>query len=143
MLKQLLDVAALARAIVGRVAHEDGDAVVEQPALQRLDDRKGEPAEAVVGENADRHRARAMQALREAVGAVADVLRDLQDLGARFRAQAAIGVQRLGGRADGDACEASDVANGLRAVGRALFAGCDRVADEVAHLTAPDSRPET
>ena len=111
--------------IVGGVAHEDGDAVVEQPPLQRFDDRKGETAETVVRQNADRHRARAMQALREIVRAVVDFLRDLQNLRARFRAQATIGVERLGGRADGDAGEPGDVADGAAPVRRTLLAGVD------------------
>ena len=66
---------ALAHGIVGRVAHEDGDAVVGQAPLKRLDDRKREAAEAVVGENANRHRARPMQALRQIVRTIADRFR--------------------------------------------------------------------
>ncbi len=77
--KQLIDVPALPHRVVGRIAHEDRDAVVGESPLQSRDDRKGEAAEAVVGENADRHRARAVQALREAVRPVADVLGDREE----------------------------------------------------------------
>ena len=68
--QELSNVVPLARGIVGRVAHEDGDAIIEQASLQRLDDRKREPAEAVIGENANRHRARPMQALRQILRAI-------------------------------------------------------------------------
>ena len=74
--EQLIDMPALAHGIVGGVAHEDGDAVIGQAPLERLDDRKREAAEAVVGENADRHRARPMQALRQIVRPVVDRLGD-------------------------------------------------------------------
>ena len=47
--------ALLSHGIVGGVAHEDGDAVIGQAPLERLDDRKREAAKAVVGENANRH----------------------------------------------------------------------------------------
>ena len=45
--EQLIDVPPLARRIVGGVAHEDRDALIEQPPLDRRDDRKAEPAETV------------------------------------------------------------------------------------------------
>ena len=83
--EQLLDVAALALGIVGGVAHEDRDAVIGQAPLHRLDDRKAEAAETVVREHADRHRARAVQALREIVGSVADLLGDSAGPSRAFR----------------------------------------------------------
>jgi hypothetical protein len=72
--EQLFDVPALAQRIVGRVAHEDGDAAIEQAPLERLDDRKGETAETVGRQDADRHRARAMQALGEIVRPIVERL---------------------------------------------------------------------
>ena len=46
--QELSDVALLAHGIVGGVAHENGDAVIEQTPFERLDDRKREASEAVV-----------------------------------------------------------------------------------------------
>ena len=71
--EELVEVLALARGVVGGVAHEDGDAGVGEALLQRLDDRDGEAAEAVVGDDADGARARAAQAVGEVVRAVADL----------------------------------------------------------------------
>ena len=110
--EQLFDVPALAQRIVGRVAHEDGDAAIEQAPLERLDDRKGETAETVGRKDADRHRARAMQALGEIVRAIVERLGGVEHLGSRFGAEAAAGVHRLGGRADRHAGEPRDVAKG-------------------------------
>ena len=133
---ELVDVPALALRIVRRVAHEDRDAVIEQAPLQRRDNRKGEAAEAVVGEDADRHGAGAMQALRETVGPIADLVGDAGDIRARLRAEASAVVERLGGRADRDAGDARDVADRARAALGARLGGV------LAHLTAPESRPE-
>ena len=72
--QQLVEVLALAGRVVGGVAHEDGDALVGQPLLQRLDDRDGEAAEAVVRDDADGLRAGAAQAVRQVVRAVADLV---------------------------------------------------------------------
>ena len=69
--------------IVGRVAHEDGDALFRQPLLERLDDREGEASETVVGDDADGARLRPMQALRQVVRPVADLARDALHLFAR------------------------------------------------------------
>ena len=74
--EKLVEMLALARRIVGGVAHEDGDALVGQALLQRLDDREGEAAETVVGDDADRARSGAMQALCEVVGPIADLAGD-------------------------------------------------------------------
>ena len=104
--------AALAHGIVGGVAHEDGDAVIGQAPLERLDDRKREAAEAVIGENADRHRARPMQALRQIVRAIADGFRHSRDSFAGLLAQAANVVQSLGDRANADIGRARDIVDG-------------------------------
>ena len=82
--QKLVEMLALARRIVGGVAHEDGDALVGEPLLQRLDDREGEAAEAVVGDDADRARSGAMQALGEVVRPIADLAGDAQYLVARL-----------------------------------------------------------
>ena len=74
--EQLVEMLALARRIVGGVAHEDGDALVGEPLLQRLDDREGEAAETVVGDDADGARLGAVQALGEVVRPVADLAGD-------------------------------------------------------------------
>ena len=95
---------ALTAWVVGGVAHEDRDAVVGQPPFQRGDDGKGEAAKTVVSQDADRHGPSAVQALREAVGPVADFLGDARDFGPRFGAEAAAVVERLGRGADRDAC---------------------------------------
>ena len=112
--EQLIDVPPLARRIVGGVAYEDRDAVIGQAPLDRRDDREAEPAEAVGREDPDSHRARAMQALREVVRPVADRFGDAENLRARFGAEAAAGVERLGRGADRDAGEPRDVADGAR-----------------------------
>ena len=69
--------APLAQRIVGGVAHEDRHAMIEQAPLERLHDRESKPSETVVGQNADRHRPRPMQALRQIVRPVVDRLGDL------------------------------------------------------------------
>ena len=134
--------AALARGIVGGVAHEDGDAVIEQAPLERLDDRKREPAEAVVGENANRHRARPVQALRKIVRPIVDRLGDLENLGARFGAEPPIGVERLRDRSDRHAGKPRDVADGPGSRRDFAIAGWRAIGRTVVHLTAPESRPE-
>ena len=140
--QELIDVAALAHGIVGGVAHEDGDAVIGQAPLERLDDRKREAAEAVIGENANRHRARPMQALREIVRAIVDRLGDLENLGARFGAEPPIGVERLRDRSDRHARESRHIADGPRARREIAIAWLSVVSRTVVHLTAPESRPE-
>ena len=110
--EQLIDVPPLAQRIVGGVAHEDGDAVIEQAPLDRCDDRKAEPAEAVGREDADGHRTRPMQALREIIRAKAEVLGGGDDALAGFLAQSALVVERLGHGPDADLRPPRDVVNG-------------------------------
>ena len=143
--QQLVEMLALARRIVGRVAHEDGDALVGQPLLQRLDDRKSEPAETVVGDDADGARLRPVQALRQVVGPIADLARHAHHVIARFLAQAPSGIQRLGDRADRDAGHPGDVADGWRAAhGRRGLVGRGGWWIGVVHyLIAPLRKPET
>ena len=113
--------AALAHGIVGCVTHEDRDAVIGQAPLKRLDDRKREAAEAVVGENANRHRARPMQALRQIVRPVVDRFRRSRDSFASLLTQAAIVVQGFRDRADADIRGARDIADSrVRARGSVL-----------------------
>ena len=145
--EQLLEVAAFARRIVGGVAHEDGDAVIEQAPLQRLDDRKGETAETVGRQDTDRHRARAMQALGEIVRPVVERLGDLEHLGPRFGAEPAAGVERLRGGSDRHAGRLRDIAQRSRAgrrsdVARRRAFGRQVVGRKTVHLTAPESKPE-
>ena len=92
---ELVEMLALARRIVGGVAHEDGDALIGKPLLERLDDRQREAAETVVGDDADGARLGAMQALGEVVRPVADLAGDAQNLVARLLPQPAAGIQRL------------------------------------------------
>ena len=138
---------ALARRIVGGVAHEDGDALVGEPLLQRLDDREGEAAETVVGDDADGARLGAMQALRQVVRPVADLAGDAQHLFAGLLAQPAAGVERLRGGADRHFGEPRDVADGRRAAKAACRpAGVRWAADRLSiacYLTAPLRRPDT
>ena len=140
--QQLLDVAPLPRRIVGGVAHEDGDSVVEQAPFKRRDDRKGETAVAVVRQDADRHRAGAMQALGQIVRPVVDLLGDPQHLGSRLVFQPAIGVQRLGRRADRHAGEPRDVADRARGGRAGVLVGHGTVGGAVGHFTPPESSPE-
>jgi hypothetical protein len=143
--QQLVEMLALACGIVGRVAHEDGDALVGQPLFQRLDDRKGEPPEAVVGDDADGARLRPVQALRQVVGPIADLARDAHHVVARFLAQATAGIQRLGDGPDRDAGHSGDIANGRRAThGRRGLVGRSGWWVGVVHyLIAPLRKPET
>ena len=128
--QQLVEMLALARRIVGGVAHEDGDALVGEPLLERLDDREGEAAETVVGDDADGARLGAMQALREVVRPVADLAGDAQHLVARLLPQPAAGVERLRRRADRHLGDARDVADGRRAARwRSGLVGRDRRRD--------------
>src|ERR1700722_18761659 len=140
--QELVDMAPLARGIVGGVAHEDGNAVIEQAPLERFDDRKGEPAEAVIRENADRHRARSMQALCEIVRPIVDSLGDFKDLGPCFGAEPAIGVERLRGGSDRDAGESRDVVDGPGSWREIAIAGWRAIGRTIIHLTAPESKPE-
>ena len=98
--EQLVDMAPLARRIVGGVAHEDRNAVIEHAPLDCGDDWKAEPAKAVGRENPNGHRPSAMQALGEVVGAIADRFRDPENLRARFRTQPTARVERLGRGSD-------------------------------------------
>ena len=47
--EQLVEVLTLARRVVGRVAHEDRDAVVGELSFERFENRQREASEAVVG----------------------------------------------------------------------------------------------
>ena len=139
--EQLINVPALALGVVGRIAHEDRDPGIGQAPLQRFDDGKGEAAKTVVRQNSNRHRARAVEAVRQVVGPVADLPGDPQDPGASLCAEASAGVERLGCGSDRDAGAARDVADGSRRLRKRLVLGRQAVA-QVVHLTAPESSPD-
>ena len=109
--QKLVEMLALALGIVSGVAHEDRYAGFRQPLLQRLDDRKGEPPETVIGDDADRARLRAVQALRQVVRPIADLARDAHHLFARLLAEPAARIERFRCRADRHIGKARDVAD--------------------------------
>ena len=74
--QQLVEMLALARRIVGGVAHEDARCGCRRGAPPGLDDRHGEAAEAVVGDEPDGEALAAVQALREVVRAEAELAGD-------------------------------------------------------------------
>ena len=110
--QQLVEMLALAFGIISGVAHEHRYAGFGQPLLESFDDRKGEPTETVIGDDADRARLRPMQALRQVVRAIADLARDAHHLFARVLAQSATSIERFRCRTDRDIREARDVAYG-------------------------------
>ena len=110
--EKLIDMAPLAQRVVGGVAHEDRHAMIEQAPLERLDDRESKPSETVVGKDADRHRPRPMQALRQIVRPVAEVSRGGRDPFAGLPTQAAVVVERFGNGAYADIGSPRDVADG-------------------------------
>ena len=83
-----------------------------------------------------------MQALREIVRPVVDRFRDAENLRARFGAEAAAGVERLGRGPDRDSGEPRDVADGARPRRKGVALGPGVLDRTVVHLTPPESRPE-
>ena len=125
--------------IVGGVAHEDGDAVIEQPPLQRFDDRESETAETVGRQDADRHRPGAMQALGEIVRAIVERLGGVSTLArvsALSRPLAFIALEAVPIDTPASRATSRRVARGRGAPPAAV------VGRQVVHLTAPESRPE-
>ena len=137
--QQLVEVLALAGRVVGGVAHEDGDALVGQPLLQRLDDRDGEAAEAVVRDDADGLRAGAAQAVGQVVRPVADLVGGAHDPVAGLLPHPAGPVQRLGGGADRDAGGARQVLDR----GGAAWRPRPLPACRPCYFTAPLMKPAT
>ena len=70
---ELLDVMRLARRIIRGVAHEHRHAAVRQALLDAFHDRDGEAAERVGRDQADSQALAPMQALREIIGAEAEL----------------------------------------------------------------------
>ena len=147
--EKLVQMLALARGIVGGIAHENRDPLVGQTFLERLDDREGEPSEAVVGDDADGSRSGAVQALGQIVGSIGELPGDPQDPLAGLRAQPAAGVQRLRRRADRDVGHACDVADRQPRARRARHLlgrqGLDFDVVPIRHryFTTPLRKPET
>ena len=123
-------------------------ALVGEALLQRLDDREGEAAETVVGDDADGARLGAVQALREVVRPIAELAGDAQHLVARLLPQPAAGVERLGRGADRHLGDPRDVADGRRAADRPSAPSARGLAGGsilsiAVYFTAPLRKPET
>ena len=144
VLRQVDAKAADEVSLVGRLDPLGHDLLAELVGhgADRLDDGEGEAPEAVVGDDADGHRARAVQALSEVVGAVADLAGDAHDGVARLLAQATTGVEGLAGGAEGYPGEAGHIADGGTG---AAGPGAGSLLGIRGHryLTAPLRKPET
>src|SRR6185437_8880450 len=144
--EQLVEVSPLALRIVGGVAHEDGDAVVRQPILECLDDREREPPEAVVGEDADRHRLRPVQALRQIVRPIAELPATRSTFSRVFRLSRPLALSALlAVPIDTSASRATSRIVGVSRSRTPWDAGTLSLGAAIgrSYFTAPLSRPET